>query len=350
MSSSRLASGLGFALLSAAAFGMSGSLGRGLMDMGWTAGSATLVRVAIAAAVLTLPGIVALRGRWHLVRRGIGSIVAYGIFAVAGAQLCYFFAVQHLDVSVALLIEYLAPIAVVLWMWMRHGSRPTRLTLAGAALAFGGLVLLLDVLGGGEVSLVGIGWALCAMVGASVYFVISGDERNGLPPLTLAAGALLVALVILSIAALTGVLPMAFAAGTVEFASFVAPWWAVVLMLGVVTAGVSYVAGIAAVRRLGARLGSFVALTEVLAAALFAWLLLAQVPGPMQLGGALLVLAGVIVVKLGEKRIEPVRTPDDALEPQERAERPVEVPAVPGSAGVPAPVTLLPGDLGSATR
>ncbi|WP_297081701.1 hypothetical protein [uncultured Demequina sp.] len=62
---SRLASGLVFALISAASFGMSGSLGRGLLDVGWTAGTATLVRVAIAAVVLVVPGVLACCGnRW----------------------------------------------------------------------------------------------------------------------------------------------------------------------------------------------------------------------------------------------------------------------------------------------
>ena len=298
----RLASGLAFAMASAASFGMSGSLGRGLLDAGWTAGTATLVRVAIAAAVLLVPGLIALRGRWGLLRRGAGAVVAYGVFAVAGAQLCYFFAVGYLDVSVALLIEYLAPVAVVLWMWLRHGSRPTRLTVAGAMIAAAGLVLLLDVLhGGASINVVGVLWALGAMVGASVYFIIGGDESNGLPPLTLAAGGLLVALVVLGAAGATGVLPMAWSTGTIQFVPFAAPWWAVALVLGVVTAATAYVTGIAATRRLGARLGSFVALTEVMAATLFAWLLLAQVPAPLQIGGALLVVAGVVVVKLGER-------------------------------------------------
>ncbi|WP_297082378.1 EamA family transporter [uncultured Demequina sp.] len=225
-----------------------------------------------------------------------------GVFAVAGAQLCYFFAVGYLDVSVALLIEYMAPVAVVLWMWLRHGSRPTRLTVAGALIAAAGLVLLLDVLHGGtDVDLVGVLWALGAMVGASVYFVIGGDESNGLPPLTLAAGGLVVALVVLGTAGATGILPMAWSTDTVQFVPFAAPWWAVALVLGVVTAATAYVAGIAATRRLGARLGSFVALIEVMAAALFAWFLLGQAPGPLQIGGALLVVAGVVVVKLGER-------------------------------------------------
>ena len=43
-------------------------------------------------------------------------------------------------------------------------------------------------------------------------------------------------------------------------------------MLGVVTAAAAYGCGIAATRRLGARLASFVALSEVLAALVFAGL------------------------------------------------------------------------------
>ncbi len=298
---SRLGSGLLFALAAAASFGLSGSLARGLMDLGWSAGAATLVRVAIATAVLIVPGILALRGRWGLLRRSIGTVVAYGVFAVAGAQLCYFLAIGYLDVSVALLIEYTAPVAVVLWLWVRQGARPSALTVMGAGVAAFGLVLLLDVLGGGRISLVGVAWALAAMVGAAVYFVISGDEGNGLPPMTLAAGGLLVALVVLGAAAMVGVLPITVGFGDVQFVSFAAPWWAVLLVLGVITGAVSYVTGIAATRRLGSRLGSFVALSEVIAAAIFAWLLLGQAPMPIQMGGAALVLAGVVLVKVGEK-------------------------------------------------
>ena len=110
----------------------------------------------------------------------------------------------------------------------------------------------------------------------------------------------MVAGVALGVAALAGILPMGFGSGEVHFVPFTLPVWLVVLLLGVVTAAVAYVAGIAATRRLGARLGSFVALTEVLAATIFAWILLGQAPAPIQIAGAALVLAGVIVVKLGE--------------------------------------------------
>jgi drug/metabolite transporter (DMT)-like permease len=63
------------------------------------------------------------------------------------------------------------------------------------------------------------------------------------------------------------------------------------------------VTGIAASRRLGSRLASFVALLEVLFALVFAWLLLDELPGPVQFAGATVVLAGVVLVKLGEREI-----------------------------------------------
>ena len=87
------AGGMAFALVAAVAFGLSGSLGKGLLEIGWTAGSATLARVAIAAALLAIPGAMALRGRWGTVRRALPTVLLYGLFAVAGAQLCFFFAV-----------------------------------------------------------------------------------------------------------------------------------------------------------------------------------------------------------------------------------------------------------------
>lgn len=309
----RLGSGIGFALLAAASFGLSGSLAKGLMELGWTAGSAVMVRVTIAALVLAIPGAIALKGRWHLLRSNIGPIVAYGIFAVAGAQLFYFMAVRTLDVGIAMLLEYLAPVAVVLYLWVRKGQRPSRVTGIGALIAAVGLMLLINIFGGGQISLVGIGWALGAMVGATVYFIISADTSNPLPPITLAASGLTVAAAVLAVAAVIGFLPMGFGAGDVVFVSFAIPAWLAVAVLGVVTAAIAYVAGIAATRRLGARLGSFVALTEVLAATVFAWLLLGQVPAPIQIAGAALVLVGVVVVKLGEPPMEPAETTVEPL-------------------------------------
>ena len=91
----------------------------------------------------------------------------------------------------------------------------------------------------------------------------------------------------------------------VELAGVDVVWWVPLVLLGVVTAAVAYVTGIEAGRRLGSRLASFVALLEVLAAVGFAWLLLGELPRTVQLLGGVLVLAGVVTVRLGERRLRP---------------------------------------------
>ena len=300
-SGSRLAAGLAFAVVSATTFGLSGPLARPLLESGWSPGAIVLVRISLAALAVLPFGLLALRGRWGLVRRNAALIVLYGAIAVAGAQFCYFSAVQHMQVGPALLIEYTAPAAVVVWMWVRHGQRPGPLTLLGAGVAVLGLVLVLDLVSGAGLSAVGVAWALAAMVGAATYFVISADEGNGLPPMVLAAGGLLVGGAVLGLAGLVGVLPMEAATTEVTYAGADVVWWVPLVLLGVVTAAVAYTTGIAAGRRLGSRLASFVALLEVVAAVLFAWLLLDELSRPIQLVGGVLILVGVVGVKLGER-------------------------------------------------
>ena len=62
--------GLMLAVLSAATFGTSGIFARSLLDAGWTAGTAVAVRVCVAAVLLAVPALLALRGRWAALRTG----------------------------------------------------------------------------------------------------------------------------------------------------------------------------------------------------------------------------------------------------------------------------------------
>jgi drug/metabolite transporter (DMT)-like permease len=294
--------GLGFAALAAASFGMSGVLATGLMDAGWSPAALVLCRVTVGALVLLGPALAALRGRWHLLRANAGLLTAYGLVAVAGCQLAYFNAVDRLPVAIALLIEYAAPVAVVGWLWARHRQRPRGLTVVGAAVAIAGLMLVLDVLSADSVDGLGVLWALGAMVGCAFFFVVSAGEGNGLPPIVLAAGGLVVGAVGLAIAGALGLVEMSASTSDAAYRGTAVPWWLPVLTLGVVTAAVAYVAGILATRALGARMASFAALLEVLSAVIFAWLLLDQFPSLVQLVGGVVLLVGVVLVKLAEPR------------------------------------------------
>ena len=167
-------------------------------------------------------------------------------------------------------------------------------------MAIAGLLLVLDVFAAGAVDGIGVLWALGGMVGCAFFFVVSAGDDNGIPPIVLAAGGLVVGAAVLAAAGALGLVQMTASTADPSYQGNAVPWWLPVLALGVVTAGVSYVSGILASRALGARVASFAALLEVLFSVLFAWLLLGQVSSALQLLGGLLVLAGVVLVKLGE--------------------------------------------------
>src|SRR3954462_10344755 len=232
----QLGPGLLFAVASATAFGLSGSLARGLLDAGWSAGAIVLVRLSLGALVVAPLTVRALRGRRGALREHVGFIVLFGALPVAAAQFGYFSAVQRMDVGPALLIEYTAPAAVVIWMWLRHGERPGALTVAGAAVAAIGLVLVLDLLSGADLAPLGVFWALFAMVGAASYFVLGAKQRPGLPPVALAGAGRTAGTLGLGALALGGRLPMDTTTASPSYAAGDVPWWLPLIGLGVVTA------------------------------------------------------------------------------------------------------------------
>src|SRR3546814_19195740 len=93
----------------------------------------------------------------------------------------------------------------------------------------------------------------------------------------------------------------------VEYAVGTVPFWVPLLALGLVTAALAYTTGIAAGRRLGSRLASFVALSEVLAALVAAWLLLDELPRARQLVGGMLILDRQAERRVGKRCFSSVR-------------------------------------------
>jgi drug/metabolite transporter (DMT)-like permease len=300
--SSFLASGLGIALFSSAVFGLSGSFAKALLETGWSPGAAVTARLTGAALILALPAAAALRGRWHQLRDNWLTIVLFGLIGVAACQLFYFNAVARLSVGVALLLEYLAPVIIVLWLWAASRRRPRVLTAGGTLLSLAGLVLVLDLTGAVKVDLVGVVWGIAAAVCLAIYFFITAKENDTLPPIVLASGGLLVGAAVMWLAAATGLLPMSFSAADTTLGPWTTPWWVPLAGLVVLATVLAYVSGVMAARSLGSKVASFVSLTEVLFAVVWAWLLLGELPGAIQLLGGVLIVGGVILVRLDELR------------------------------------------------
>jgi drug/metabolite transporter (DMT)-like permease len=296
------ASGLALAVLSAGTFGTSGTFAAALFSAGWSPAAVAIARLGGAAVLLTVPAVVQLRGRWALLRRETGRVVIYGL-AIACGQLFYFNAIESIPIGLAVLLEYLGVVLVVGWLWVVRGQRPGGLTMAGVVAALAGLAVLADLAGASQLSPIGITWGLLEAVCLAAYFLPSADAGDGvLPPLLMAWGGLCVSAVFLAVASGTGVLHITANAGDVELLHRDVSWILPVLELSLVAAVIAYVTGIAAARRLGARLASFTGIAEVFFAVLYAWLLLGQLPSLMEFVGGAFVLAGVVLVRIDETK------------------------------------------------
>jgi drug/metabolite transporter (DMT)-like permease len=300
--------GLGLALLSAASFGTSGSFARSLDAIGWTPAAAAAARITGGALLLLVPTVMALRGHWPAFRRAAGLLTVYGVVVVAGGQVCFFNAIEHLPVGVAILIEYLGTALVVGWMWLHRGHRPRRPTVIGAVVAILGLVLVLDLTREHHLAVSGVVWALGGALALAVFFVVAADHASDLPAIGFAGSGLIVGAAAVFALGGIGALPIEARLAPAVLCGHRVSWLVPVGGLAVIAAAVAYIAGIGAARLLGPTLASFVSLTEALFGLLFAWLLLGELPTATQLLGGALIVGGVALVRadeLGRARLAP---------------------------------------------
>lgn len=315
------ATGLWFAVLSAASFGVSGPFAKSLLEIGWSPGAAVGIRIGGAALILLVPVLLGLRGRWGTLRRNALTLTIYGATAIALCQFFYFSAVQRMSVGVSLLLEYLAPVLIVGWLWLRSRKAPSKLTVSGSVLAMLGLVLVLDLTGDQRLDPIGVLYGLGAAVCLAVFFVMSAKADDDLPPLIMAGGGMVVGALTILLLGLVGVMPFAFELRDVTLAGWQTHWILPVLALVLIATVLAYVTGILAARGLGSKVASFVGLTEVMFAVLASWLILGELPSAIQLLGGALIVGGVVLVRVDELR----RTP----EPQDPLDHPNVVEPVP---------------------
>ena len=170
--------------------------------------------------------------------------------------------------------------------------------LAGAALAMGGLVLVLDVFGQIHLDGLGLLFAAVAAIGNASYWALTA-RPIAVPAVTLAGAGMVIGAVTVGLLGVTGVLPLVAPAVDVVVLGARVPWVVPVLVIGAVPTAISFGISAVSVRMLGERVASFVALAEVLFAVLLAWMLLGEAPLAVQVVGGALVVAGVALVRRG---------------------------------------------------
>lgn len=326
MALNQTSKGLVVAVVAAASFGLSGAFIKPLLESGWSPAAAVTARVLIGGVVLAPFAILALRGRWAALWRGRWRLLGMALIGVAGTQVLYFAAIERIPVGTAILIEYLAPVVLVLFVWARSRRAPKAVVLAGSAVAIAGLLMVVSPGGGRPLDVVGVALAVTAMLGCAGYYVIAARPADGLPPVALAAGGLLAGGVALLAVSATGLLPFVVSTRDVELFGHPAPWWIPLAVVGVLATALAYASGITAAGMLGSRLGSFAGLLEVVAATFYAWLLLGESLDALQLLGGVLILGGIALVRVDTSGDASPVTRPPAPAPQTRR-RPRGAPA-----------------------
>jgi len=306
------ATGILLAVVSALAFSSSGPLVKPLLEAGWSLSSALVIRMGLAGIILSPALVRAMRRERSFLRRHAGSLLAFGLAPVAGCQLLFFSAMQTMPVAVALLIQYLAPVFLVGFAWLRTRRAPSRLVILGSVIAIAGLVLVVDV-SGARFDLLGTILALGAALCVCVYFVMSERTGDDLPPLALASGGLLTGALVMAFIGAVGAMPFSAPEVTVVFRSVEVAGWLPILWVGAVGTTLGYALGVMSVPRIGSRLASFVGLSEVLFALLFSWMLLSETPAPIQFVGGALILVGVVLVRMDAEAAAEVTNPVEPL-------------------------------------
>ena len=325
----RTTAGILSGVAASVSFGASGPFAKALIDAGFSPLQAVWLRVVGAAAVLLAGGALARRrGLVSVLRQHGGSVLVYGLAAVAACQALYFVAASRLPVGVAILLEFTGPLLVVGWVRLVRRRPVARVSAAGVTVAMAGLACVVQIWSGVHLDPVGIAAGLGAGAGNAAFFLLIDRLTGAVDPLSLTIGGMLVGAVALLPLAAPWSAPWSLLAHRVPLGRGAAPGWLLAGSVILVSTVIAYLAGTIAVQRLSAPIAAGLAYVEPAAAATIAWLALGERLNPVQIVGGVVVLAGAFLAQRGI-----VATPVDGVAqvpapPNETDRRDVTVPGL----------------------
>lgn len=260
----------------------------------------TQVRCIGAFIILFLIMLARDRKSLRATRQEIPTLILFGVIGFAAVQAGYFLGIQRgVPLSLVLIIEFTAPIWIVLWIkFVRKKDVPSAMW-GGIALSFLGLIFIAKVWNGLIFDLIGIIGALLSAFALAVYFLVGSKIGQTRSAQSMTAWGL-------GIAALTWILVMPIWQFPFEIFSLdmnlqgvfdgtLLPGWVLITWIIVMGTIVPYLFVIGGLRRMAPSTASVVGMLEPVLAGAFAWIWLAQSWAPIQLSGAAIVLVGIYI-------------------------------------------------------
>lgn len=129
--------------------------------------------LALLLALLLLRG----PGKLRMPRRDLGKTLLLGVLGVAASNYFYYLAIQRTNVATAIIIQYTAPVWVLLYAVARGTQRPTLQRMASVALALLGIALVIGIFssGGWRLDTIGVIASLLAAFSFAFYNIGGHD-------------------------------------------------------------------------------------------------------------------------------------------------------------------------------
>jgi len=286
-------------LLGAIFFSFNGVIAKLVLTSGLS--SMRLTQVRCGGAFIFLGTYIFLRHRDKLKakKEDLPMLFAYGIIGFLLVQALYFVAIQRLNVSVALILEFTAPIWIVLWLrFVKHKVVP-RLMWVAIFLAFGGLILIAQVWKGQTLDPVGVGAALLCGIVLATFFLLGEKLTAKRDVESLMVYGFGFASLGLAITMPLWSYPTEIFSQSMNlqgrFAAFDLPGWVLIAWVIIMGTVVPYMLVLKGLKLLSASTSSVMGMVEPVLAGVFAWIWLSETWNFIQLVGGVTVIIGIIL-------------------------------------------------------
>ena len=233
-------------------------------------------------------------------RREIPTLIFYGIFGYAMVQLGYFIGISRgVPLSLVLILEFTAPIWIVLWIKFVRKTEVAKDMWVAIALALFGLILVAKVWQGFAFDLIGTLGAIGAAMALAIYFLMSqslGTKRSAQAMVVWGMG---FAGLFWSLVLPIWNFPTEIFTTEINlqgrFSDYSAPGWLLIAYIIIFGTIVPYLFVVGGIRRLSASTSSVIGMLEPVIAGIFAWIWLSQSWSAIQLAGGAIVLVGIYI-------------------------------------------------------
>jgi len=289
------------ALAAGALFGVNGSVAKVALSSGLSSLRLTEARCAGACLGLMLFAYARDRSSLRIRRDEVFRLALFGIGGVALVQLFYFLAIHRLAIGVALLIQYLGPLLVAIYARTFAHEQVRRRIWAALGLSLTGLALMVELWKGIALDGLGVAFALISAVIFAAYLLLAEFEVKQRDAVSLMAWGFLFATLFWTVAQPWWSFPAGRVGRTVSLQGHLASWhlpvWALVLWVIVLGSIVPFSLIVGALRHISATRVGIAAMVEPVVATVVAWAWLRETLSPVQLAGAFVVLAAILLAQ-----------------------------------------------------